>query len=314
MSAAGRNWTTQELELYHDDACDLATREALTDALRRSPPLRERLAAVRRVDELTLRALLSADETGPARATRAVRRRAPHPAWIGVGLAAAAGLGLAAIGWWRSIRDVESPDSGRIVRMNTSGDRSGGSALEGALKYQAIRVVATIPVRPREAGTTGADPGRRLAAAEHAANPLSRSGSGQAERSRVLAEQRAAVRTALARGRVDDVLAWLDAAQRDERGAMLEEIGEVLRSGVVAERVLDQLEPDEQLIVCARWAYEPPLRQVIFRRLQQLAQEPELKGPTVRLARELARDPELRPWLRSYPVMRPLTGEPHNSG
>ena len=52
MTRHTETWTTQELERYLDEELGNARRAELSEALRRDPALRERLATVRRVDEL----------------------------------------------------------------------------------------------------------------------------------------------------------------------------------------------------------------------------------------------------------------------
>ena len=44
-------WTTHDLELFHDDELDDRKRDAMSDALRRDPALRDRLVSVRNVDD-----------------------------------------------------------------------------------------------------------------------------------------------------------------------------------------------------------------------------------------------------------------------
>ncbi len=77
MTRGTEPWTTLALELYHDEELDDTRRAELSEALRRDPALRERLASVRGVDETLRDALLDENPAERIPLVRALYRSRP---------------------------------------------------------------------------------------------------------------------------------------------------------------------------------------------------------------------------------------------
>jgi hypothetical protein len=96
-------------------------------------------------------------------------------------------------------------------------------------------------------------------------------------------------------------------ASIETRAAAYRRMGELIRSAGACERLLDSMEPSEQLSVCRQWAMDPRLRPVTFARLAKLGGNSTLSVQYAGVVGALSEYPELRPWLRSY-IAAPLPG------
>jgi hypothetical protein len=264
-----RQWTSADLELYHDDELAADERAALTEALRHDAGLRRELLAIQRADHVARAALLSA-------VRQPVRRRRAWPTALGMTLpvAAAASL-LLAFTLWRS-----SANSDRV-------EPAAPPPASGS--YQAIRFVTlgTGP-RPQPAGPIAAMP----PVAPHAPESSTAAFLNHLDRT-------------LVRGDVDEALRLLADAPVDRQTLGYRRLGEVVRSTSTAKQILDRLTTHEQLTVCATWARNPELRSVVYPRLRQLGRHVDLEADVTRLVSNLAEEPALRDVLRSYQLLRP---------
>jgi len=135
--SADPQWTSQLLEQYHDGELDELQRAALSEALRESPELRERLAEVARLDSLAVRALAAPALVGrPAPGTRLVVRPV-----FAVALAACLALLVVPLLTHRERAPVSLPVT--ITGDLSSSDRE---------RTPAVRVVLSIPAIPASSG------------------------------------------------------------------------------------------------------------------------------------------------------------------
>lgn len=108
---------------------------------------------------------------------------------------------------------------------------------------------------------------------------------------------------ALAAGRIDEALEVLAGVTADQRRVGYRHMVDLLQSAQVAELILNQLEPKEQLAVCSDWASQPAIRPLVFGRLRRLAEEPAIAGEVQAVVAELAADPALRAWVHGYQLL-----------
>ncbi|MBL0927411.1 MAG: hypothetical protein IBJ11_07145, partial [Phycisphaerales bacterium] len=143
--------------------------------------------------------------------------------------------------------------------------------------------------------------------------PLGRMAPAAQRSAGVPAERRglpAGLREALARGDSGAARAALDALGAEERSRALGELGEMLRSTLTAEAVLDGLPAGEQVRTAAAWAREPRLRPVAFARLAVLSGSPSVEGEVRAALADLSSSDELRGWVRSAERMARSGGRP----
>ena len=134
MSSA--EWTTRDLELYHDGELDPARRETLSADLRGDHRLRARLAEIVRLDELTTRAL-GPDHGAAAAPARRSRRVLPPALAAGIGV-----LIIIAAAWLARARFASTPAPETVVDAPRA---------PAADPYTPVRVVLSIPTGPRDA-------------------------------------------------------------------------------------------------------------------------------------------------------------------
>ena len=279
MTRPTKTWTTEDLELYHDEELDPARRSELSAALRRDPALRKRLATVRRVDDLLAGALV-AELPASRRSLRIVLSgRAP--------LVAAASLLIAvtAAGWFT----VKHWPPGETRVAEDAPQRSSDAAAQ--VEYRAIRVVFSLPVRKTSPETpsqvpTNASPDTKSVAAVAAV--------------RDDAPFLARLDWMLKTGRMQEALDLLNGASENQRAVAYRHMGNLFRSAYVAEQILDGLSPREQLAVCRQWARQPLVRPTAFDRLRRFSRQPGLSGEVDVVVAELAKEPELETWLHGY--------------
>ena len=283
MTRETKTWSTRELELYHDEELEPAQRSKLSEALRRDPELRERLATVRRVDDL-LGAALADDAPAARRPLRLVFSRS-------VPVAAAAGVLIAvtAAAWFT----VKQWPHGEIQVAQDANQRS--SDLAGQPEYRPIRVVFSLPI-----GTASPEPaGRAGTTAKAETNSVLVVAAVRDDASFVARLDRM-----LKTGRIQEALDLLEGASDNQRAVAYRRMGELLRSAYVAEQILDRLSPREQLAVCRQWARQPQVRPTAFDRLRRFSRQPGLSGDVQVVVAELAKDPELATWLHGYQLIR----------
>ncbi len=289
MTKRIRQWTTEDLELYHDDELNAAQRSELNEALRCDPGLRDRLATVRRVDDMLRGALL--DET-PRRRSRA-RLMLYGPTRV---LAAACLLIAVTAIWWFA---VHRRAASRIEVVQEVGPTQLDQAAEAG--YRPIRIVLSLPIR--RAPVENVDKPVYTIDAEVGAHAMT--AALRADRSFLARMDRA-----FSAGDIQNTLDLLDGASDDQRTAAYQHMGELLRSAYVAEQILDRLSPREQLAVCNHWAKEPSLRPVVFSRVERFSKQPELSDSVQALIAGFAENPTLLTWLRGYQLIgRTLPGE-----
>ncbi|MGB2987170.1 MAG: hypothetical protein WBE26_14970 [Phycisphaerae bacterium] len=282
MTQRIETWTTEDLELYRDEELDPVRRSELNEALRRDPGLRDRLATVRRVDDMLRSALV--DEI-PARSSR-LRFMLHRSTRV---LAAACLLIAVTTALWFAFGHGSAP---AIRVAQEEGEIQPGQPAE--LEYKPIRVVFSLPIRRKT----------REASNQPALAPDTE------ERTQLASAAMYGNRDFLVRlhhvlgaGQIDETLGLLNGASDDQRAVAYRHMGEMLRSALVAEQILDRLSSGEQLAVCRQWAREPGLRAVVFTRLRRFSKEPELSDKVQVLVARFARDPVLLPWLRGYQLV-----------
>ena len=279
MSEPSNRWTTQDLELFHDEEMEEPRRSQLSEDLRRDPQLRERYATVRRVDDLM--------RAGITEGKSAERRRWEWRIPLRMPAAAAAGLliTVTAVWWFASVHKPVGDVS--VVDLHVPDEPE--SPAEG--EYRAVRVVFSLPLRTdsrsldgeREVGSD-AERGHRVVAV------------AMREDTDFLLR----LNRAIGAGRIEETLDLLERSSDEQRAAAYRYIGDLLRSASVAEQILDRLSPPEQVAACGQWAREPVVRSVAFNRLRSLSKREELAGEVKLVLDKLAQDPTLSSWLRSY--------------
>lgn len=288
MTRGPDHWTTPDLELYHDEELDAARRVELSDALRRSPDLRERLSTVRRVDDLVRCALVREFPARPSERRQVLYRIAMLGAVACVLAAVIASVWLAV--QRRAARTVEVVERAAPLRLEDPVEP----------EYEAIRVVLSVPIRARPARTV-----------DEPAQPPD--APAYAEVASVVTDQRVVLLTrleaALANRRIEEAIKLLDDASGSQRATAYRYLGQLLGSALVAREILDRLSAREQLAACREWAHEPARRPVVFARLRRLSKESDLAEDVRVLVAKLAEDPRLRSWIRGYQLAPPsLTG------
>jgi|GEM_PF-2763516 len=281
MTSPSDRWTAQDLELYLDEELGDDHRAELTDALRKDPALRNRLASIAHVDD-ELRAMFRdcADEEKTKRPR--IRRRSASR-WV---LAAAACL----VVWLLATMLFQSQEKSRRELVD-SADAPADRGVVSRPAYEAVRVVFSLPSRPLdEKDKHPVDkPGERqqkIANDEPAAPDEDR-----------LFRQR--LKEYLASGGVENTTELLSTATDEQRNVAFAAIGDLLRSAEVAERVLDRLSPREQLAACRVWAESKAFLPLVFERLRQLAAQPEYAKEVQTVLTSFEAEPTLRTWLRS---------------
>lgn len=287
MTRPREHWTTQDLELYHDQELDACRQDKLSEALRHDSALRDRLAAVYRVDDCLRTALTD------QRLTQQNQLGNWGDRWPAVLAAASLLIAATAVAWYAV---WQPPSHNGDVAESAQSEQP---QVVEAFEYHPIRVVFSLPVRTMQQDrsdrqTITANAGQRLAI------------PGEQDAGDFLAQLDRTLRG----GRVQDTLRLLDTTSEEERSLAYRHIGQLLRSAQVAEEILDLLSPREQLAVCSEWARKPALRPVVFTRLRHLLDEPGLSDAVQVILTRLAKEPALRIWLRGYQlVQQNPTGE-----
>ncbi|MCH8243252.1 MAG: hypothetical protein IH897_11680 [Planctomycetes bacterium] len=292
MNEKDQPWTTRDLELFHDDELDDRKLDAMSDALRRDPALRDRLVSVRNVDDQLREFLLDPASSGEdRRASWSV-----SASWS----AAAAACVLVSVSLLWYVTGDGSPNGAPVV---VQGDATPVETLTKQVEpstnksaYQPIRVVFTLPARTKQDEET-------VESVRPPEPPI------EAHDPTLLPPDNrpflASLNRALAGGHVSQTVRLLRDAPSEQRTEAYRFLGELLRSAEVAEQILDRLPPREQLAVCKVWAHEPGRRPVAFDRLHRLSSDPELSGAVRTVIADLHQDPSLKKLLRSYRFAEP---------
>lgn len=283
FGAPGTAWSDADLEAFLDEALDEDVAAAVGKSLREEPALRARLAAISRADALMTEAL-SAPASQRAAAGGAGRR------WVAMGAAAAACV-LLGVGVWAGMSmgsgaagdgtDRNGAMRGTvIVEARGSGDVGAGEVVRE--EYDAIPVVLSVKLPARPA---------RGAPARFGGGVPARAGGPTVE---------SQLAGALAAGDVPLAVVLIEGASATAQEGAYRQIGELMRSATLAERVLDSMAPEQQLAACRLWAEDPKLRTVVFPRLALLAEGGEVGPELAAVVGAMSRRDELRPWVRSY--------------
>ncbi len=265
------------LEQYADGALDGATRGDVTEALRRSPALRERLTRVHEVDRIA-RAGFELRTNGAA-----VKRSSTSLVRWGAALA-----GVAAAMWLVAIWAM--PDAQQAIKEPAVAAH-GGAAASPTAAAEPVRVVLTMPVRRPKPTGGSADANKPEPLRVHAI-PVADVFEERFER--LLDQNQPEAATAL--------LATLSTESRARGLAML---AERIRSAATVERVLAALPPEQQVELCGELVRAGGLQATAFARLRELALDPLTATPVGALIRRLAAEPALRPPLRGYGLLPP---------
>lgn len=108
------------------------------------------------------------------------------------------------------------------------------------------------------------------------------------------------VADAIARGDVDGAARLVASTDGEAAGSVGRVFAEAFRSAVVAEEVLDRLEPAQQVELCAQLASTARLRPVAFQRLALLASDPAMADRVEAVVDRLEHRSGMLPWIRSY--------------
>ncbi|MFG0330757.1 MAG: hypothetical protein ACF8PN_12780 [Phycisphaerales bacterium] len=280
------NWSDESLERYLDDDLNATEMSALADDLRRSAPLRERLARRSQENDL-VRAALEVDDDEIEKATAHRRRQQPFVLGATVMSAVAAAIAIAFVWPGRGERPSIDRTTENVVRASEGEDADAEASVASRSESRAstIRVVLAIE-RSRP------DPDRQARPeAENETMELAGPAPMTMER----------LDRALATGDVDAAIESLRAAPDDaSREDGFSRLATILRSAETSERVLDQLPPAEQVAVCRLWAEDPRMRPVSFERLQRLSTDPAVSSAVSETLERLYHNRTLRPWMRSY--------------
>lgn len=266
-------WDRSDLERFVDDDLPAETAERVRTDLLESGELRSRLSEVRHTDTL-----LSAALGAPIRRRVDGRR---------VGAMLAAGLAVAAGAWawieqpWQS-GGLTHRDHEVIAHAPLLNEDKAGAGVDEPDAFRGL--VLEIPVRgvvvqPRAEAVEPSAP-----AASGANDPIDR-----------------AVRD----GRVLDAGVMIAGATEEQRSRSLQQLAAMVRSGAIADQVLDTLPPAQQVEACRAWASEPRLRPAVFARLKKLMGDDEVGAAAAGLAKSFERSSELRAWAASYLTPRP---------
>ncbi len=306
MRPTQSSWSTNDLELCHDEELDDARRAELIADLRGDPALRERLAEVGRLD-VSIRSVLRkehAPSVGTNASLECLGAFTPAVRWRRhfVLTLAAACLLLTLTGvWWVSShrgveRGVEMASDQRIPTSTTPGPRNDDTE---ASSYQAIRVVFSLPVRARPAVPTPKTTPAEPVVAERRLPGIA------------VSSDEVRLTALLAAGRIRAMLDLLSQTPGDRRVAACARFGRRLRAASTAEQILDRLAPREQLAVCRQWVGQPNLRPVVFARLQRFSRRAKLHDEVRTMVAAYSADSSLRGWVRGYqlPGPKPLEGD-----
>lgn len=246
-------------------------------ALASSPADRVRLDELRSADERALEALLS------PRAGTAPRAGRPHR-FVFAGIAAGMALVVGVLVWLSAARPVPVPGPTPAVPVRTA------AAPSAPAPYAPVRVIFSIPILPAESPRPG--PPDTAAKTDPQASPAD------------VARTVAFALTTSSDDGVRQAVSAIKGAQDQDRTAALAALRQSLRSGTTAVRILDQLDPSDQVAVCGELALDQGLRAVALQRLRELVTTPA--GPDVRATvRALAAAPGMKAWLRSYGLLEP---------
>ncbi len=277
MTRPPKHWTDEELELFHDEELGDRERAQLSGDLRRDATLRGRLSDIRRLDDELRQSLLQEPNTH----AHAVRSRNLVSALSRV--AACLLIAVPVIGWFLVKRGPT--ETGHVTHLVPTD----GEGVDG--EYLPIRVVLSLSVAERQdpEPTAVPSPGTSI-------EPGTQVAMSPSDDRRFLGR----IDELLRFGRTHDAVDLLQGASMAQRRVAYHRIGELLQSAYVAEQILDQLGPREQLVVCAQWAGESSLRSTVFARLVRFSKEPEWSDTVYTLVSNLEEDPTLRSWVRSF--------------
>jgi hypothetical protein len=246
-------------------------------ALASSPADRARLDEIRAADDRALEALLA---PRPRVAPRAGRRYR----FAFAGIAASVALIAGVFAWLSATRPVPGPGPGPAAPPAPV------AVAHVPAPYEPVRVIFAIPIRP--AASPHAAPSDAVTKIDPPASP---SDVGRAVTFALTTSSDEGVRQAVSA---------IKGAQDQDRTAALAALRQSLRSGTTAVRILDQLDPSDQVAVCGELALDQGLRAVALQRLRELVSTPA--GPDVRATvRTLAAAPGMKAWLRSYGLLEP---------
>ncbi len=293
MSETKSDWTTEDLERYHDGELDAARRTELCEALRRDRDLCVRLATIRRVDDRLRTAFFHPQQNQPRKPLRL--SRAPYPA-----IAACLLFAMSVTGWLAWDRPPSKPDApgGNVLAI-----RQDDAGTTNEPEYKAIRIVLSLRTETsREDATTkrALNVTQPVMAAKPDADTLDR----------FLAR----LDHEIAAGRIKQSLDLLRGVSDKRRTIAYHRMSTRLRSAMEAEQILDQLNPNEQLFVCSLWVRVPIAQPTVFERLRHFSAQPELSGEVRLIVAELARDPHLRPWFYGYQLVAGSNTRPNVQG
>lgn len=281
MTTHNDRWTAQDLELYLDDELGNDRRAALTDALRKDPALRNRLASIAHADDELRTLFLESAGEEEAKPQRVAHRWASR--WALVAAACLVVSVLASL----LFRPQEETRRELVYNANAPAHRE----IVSRPAYESIRVVFSLPAKPPD---------------EKGNNPVDTPGEGSQKIAKDVPaaanEDRAfrrRLKELLASGGVENAIQLLSTATDDQRNVAFAAIGNLLRSAEVAERMLDRLSPREQLAACQVWAQTPAFRPLIFARLRQLSAQPEYAEEVQTVLTSFEAEPTLRKWLRA---------------
>lgn len=272
MNTREHDWTDAELELFHDGELRGPRGDELSEALRTSPTLRARAAAIARADALCTRALDLGDSAAPSAAAPARPFAFPWLRAVAALLILAGLAGLARL-WWSTQNSTQPlAPSQQLARHEPAPE-----------PYRAVRVVFSIPAgKPR--------PVEKAAAPAVVAAP-----------DQPAPEFITGLDEALAAGRVEEAIELVKNAGPGDKEEAYRRFGNALRSSDTAMAALDSLSPQEQVAACKLWIAAGQQRPFAMARLKLLSRRAELEQPIRAAVRELlADDPNLRTWVMSY--------------
>ncbi len=274
---SARSITDAELELLLDGALSSVETERVEHAIAASPADAARLAAQRDADERIREALLATPAPAERRTHSGVGLR-----WV---LAAAAMLMLT------GVVGVLLSRGGATAEPRLTPGPSLAANDAPVSTYEPVRVIFSIKAaKPDPASKDRAKPA--VAKSDDTRAPVSPTANAMAVA--LLDASGVGIRRA--------VTAINDASPED-RAAALATLGQTLRSGSTAVRILDRLGPRDQVAVCGELALDSALRAVALQRLRDLTDNPEVGADARAAVRVLAAAPGMKPWLRSYGLL-----------
>lgn len=270
-----RTLSDAELELVIDGATAADRAESVERTLESAGADAARLEELRAIDALVRGALLAPI----AGSSRTGRRRRAAP------LLAAAALLLVA-------------GAAALIRLQTSAPEPPKAPppvvavrpVADAAEYESVRVVLSLPA-PRS---------------ERSPTDVPASAADTTETTRPSVSQAREIASAF--GDASDAgirraVTAINEASPEDRAAALATLGQTLRSGSTAVRILDKLGPRDQVAVCSELALDASLRAVALQRLRGLADDPDVGADARAAVRALAAAPGMKPWLRSYGLL-----------